>query len=155
MSRIARVSMFAVTVLASADRAPPDDPSIPYTVTRDGRVSLAVYDGRGRLVRTLLIGAPVAEGGQRLYVDGKVIATGKLAARIKTGNRLGLDLGPGGETAVVRFSGPANLGRSRVGTIHHCCQLRNTGGWVRFCSVNSQRSSRTGTMAMFPYVPGA
>ena len=38
----------------------------------------------------------VGPGGQRLHVDGKLIATGKLARRTKTSNRLGLDLGPGG-----------------------------------------------------------
>jgi len=43
----------------------------------------------------------VGEGGQRLYVDGKLIATGNLVRRAKTSNRLGLDLGPGSATGVV------------------------------------------------------
>jgi hypothetical protein len=43
----------------------------------------------------------VGQGGQRLHVDGQLIATGKLAKRTKTSNRLGLDLGPGGGTATV------------------------------------------------------
>jgi hypothetical protein len=36
-------------------------------------------------------------------VDGKLIATGKLAKRIKTSNRLGLDLGPGSGNATVEI----------------------------------------------------
>lgn len=40
-------------------------------------------------------------GGQRLHVDGKLIATGGLTRRTKTSNRLGLDLGPGGGAATV------------------------------------------------------
>ena len=43
----------------------------------------------------------VGEGGQRLHVDGKLIATGRLARRTRTSNRLGLDLGPGGGNATV------------------------------------------------------
>jgi len=43
----------------------------------------------------------VEDGGQKLYVDGKLIATGKLNKRKKTSGRLGLDLGPGEENAVV------------------------------------------------------
>jgi len=43
----------------------------------------------------------VGPGGQRLHVDGQRIATGKLARRIRTSNRLGLDLGPGAGHAVV------------------------------------------------------
>jgi len=43
----------------------------------------------------------VGAGGQRLHVDGKLVATGKLAKRTKTSNRLGLDLGPGAGNAVV------------------------------------------------------
>ena len=44
----------------------------------------------------------VGPGGQRLHVDGKLLATGKLAKRTKTSNRLGLDLGPGGARASWR-----------------------------------------------------
>jgi hypothetical protein len=37
-----------------------------------------------------------------LHVDGKLIATGKLAKRTKTTNRLGFDLGPGdGDSSVA------------------------------------------------------
>ena len=43
----------------------------------------------------------VGDGGQRLHVDGKLIATGKLSKRTKTSNRLGLDLGPGEGMATV------------------------------------------------------
>lgn len=43
----------------------------------------------------------VGQGGQRLHVDGKLIATGKLTKRTKTSNRLGLDFGPGRGDATV------------------------------------------------------
>jgi hypothetical protein len=43
----------------------------------------------------------VGPGGQRLHVDGRLIATGKLAQRTRSSNRLGLDLGPGGGHATV------------------------------------------------------
>ncbi len=45
----------------------------------------------------------VGVGGQRLHVDGNLIATGMLAKRTRTSNRLGLDLGPAGG---VDRSGP-------------------------------------------------
>jgi hypothetical protein len=37
----------------------------------------------------------VGPGGQKLYLDGQLVATGKLARRTRRSNRLGLDLGPG------------------------------------------------------------
>jgi hypothetical protein len=43
----------------------------------------------------------VGSGGQRLYLDGKLIGAGKLSKRKKGSNRLGLDLGPGGGNAQV------------------------------------------------------
>jgi len=43
----------------------------------------------------------VGDGGQKLYVDGKLIATGNLKKRTKTSNRLGFDLGSGEGNAVV------------------------------------------------------
>jgi len=43
----------------------------------------------------------VGVGGQRLHVDGKLIATGKLAKRAKNSNRLGLDLGSGSTEGVI------------------------------------------------------
>jgi hypothetical protein len=55
-------------------------------------------DGRWHQVVTT-----VGRGGQRLYVDSKLIATGQLTKRTTTSNRLGLDLGPGnskGEVAI-------------------------------------------------------
>jgi flagellar hook assembly protein FlgD len=90
--------------------------SISYTVPKDSRVSLAVYDKEGRMVRTLLTGKPLAKGKHASTWDGldrygnpmpagdcvwKLIATGKLAKRTKTSNRLGLDLGPGSGDAIV------------------------------------------------------
>jgi hypothetical protein len=54
----------------------------------------------------------VGPGGQRLHVDGKLIATGKLTKRTKTSNRLGLDLGPGGGHAVVTLDEIKVFGRS-------------------------------------------
>ena len=43
----------------------------------------------------------VGPGGQRLHVDGRHVATGKRVKRVKSSNRLGLDLGPGSAEAVV------------------------------------------------------
>jgi hypothetical protein len=54
----------------------------------------------------------VGAGGQRLHLDGKLVATGKLAKRTKTSNRLGLDLGPGGDNATVTIDELKVLGRS-------------------------------------------
>jgi hypothetical protein len=38
----------------------------------------------------------VGAGGQKLYLNGKLVGTGKLDRRTRTSNRLGLDIGPGG-----------------------------------------------------------
>ncbi|MHC1769961.1 MAG: LamG-like jellyroll fold domain-containing protein [Verrucomicrobiia bacterium] len=54
----------------------------------------------------------VGPGGQRLHVDGTLIATGQLARRTKTSNRLGLDLGPGGGHAVVTLDDLRVFGRA-------------------------------------------
>lgn len=54
----------------------------------------------------------VGTGGQRLHVDGKLIATCKLAKRTKTSNRLGLDLGPAGGPGVVAIDEVKIFGRS-------------------------------------------
>ncbi len=52
----------------------------------------------------------VGEGGQRLRVDGKLIGTGKLTRRIKTSNRLGLDIGSGAERGIVSIDEVQILG---------------------------------------------
>ena len=54
----------------------------------------------------------VGPGGQRLYVDGRIVATGRLAGRTHTSNRLGLDLGPGGDVAVVSLDEVRVYGRA-------------------------------------------
>jgi len=54
----------------------------------------------------------VGPGGQRLHVDGQLIATGKLAKRLKTSNRLGLDLGPGEVAATVAMDEVTIFARS-------------------------------------------
>ena len=54
----------------------------------------------------------VGLGGQRLHVDGRLIATGKLTKRSKTSNRLGLDLGPGDRHAGVTLDEVSILGRA-------------------------------------------
>jgi hypothetical protein len=69
--------------------------------------SAAFNDGQWHHVVTT-----VGSGGQRLHVDGKLIATGKLAKRTKTSNRLGLDLGPGGGNAAVAIDELKIFGRS-------------------------------------------
>lgn len=56
----------------------------------------------------------VGQGGQRLHVDGKLIATGKLTQRTKTSNRLGLDLGPGSGNATVTIDELQIFGRSQT-----------------------------------------
>jgi hypothetical protein len=69
--------------------------------------SAACNDGQWHDVVTT-----VGPGGQRLYVDGQLIATGKLAKRTTTSNRLGLDLGPGAGTGVVAMDELRVLARS-------------------------------------------
>jgi len=54
------------------------------------------HDGQWHHVATT-----VGEGGQKLYVDGQLVGSGKLSKRTRTSNRLGLDLGPGGDTGMV------------------------------------------------------
>ena len=76
-----------------------------------GSPTFAVNDGQWHHVVTT-----VGAGGQRLHVDGQIIATGKLTARTHTSNRLGLDLGPGdtsGRVALdeLRIHGNALTGR--------------------------------------------
>ncbi len=68
-------------------------------------------DGRWHHVVTT-----VGAGGQRLHMDGKLIATGKLNKRTKTSNRLGLDIGPGGETATVTLDELQIFGRALTTT---------------------------------------
>lgn len=58
----------------------------------------------------------VGEEGQRLHVDGKLIASGKLVKRIKTSNRLGLDLGPGGGDATVTIDELKIFSHARTAT---------------------------------------
>jgi len=53
----------------------------------------------------------VGAGGQKLYLDGRLIGTGKLARRTRTSNRLGLDLGPGGAAGTAAFDELRVLGR--------------------------------------------
>jgi hypothetical protein len=53
----------------------------------------------------------VCQGGQRLYLDGRLVGTGKLARRTRTSNRLGLDLGPGGGVGTAAFDDLRVLGR--------------------------------------------
>lgn len=57
----------------------------------------------------------VRPGGQRLHVDGQLIATGKLDRRTKTSNRLGLDLGPGGGLGAVAMDELQVHGRALTG----------------------------------------
>ena len=57
----------------------------------------------------------VGAGGQRLHVDGRLIATGKLTARTRSSTRLGLDLGPGDSKGTVAFDSLRILGRATTG----------------------------------------
>ena len=54
----------------------------------------------------------VGVGGQRLYLDGKLMDTGNLSKRTKTSNRLGLDLGPGVAHAQVAIDEVRVFGRA-------------------------------------------
>lgn len=66
-------SCLAVTVTAVITTAHAADPlvTVPYTVDRDARVSLALYDSAGRMVRTLLTGAPRLPGSYVATWDGR------------------------------------------------------------------------------------
>lgn len=44
--------------------------SIPFAAPQSGRFSLALYDGEGRMVRTLLTGKPLAKGQHTATWDG-------------------------------------------------------------------------------------
>jgi hypothetical protein len=52
----------------------------------------------------------VGPGGQKLYLDGKLVGTGKLSRRMTSSNRLGLDLGPGPGHGTVTFDEVRILG---------------------------------------------
>jgi hypothetical protein len=54
----------------------------------------------------------VGQEGQRLHVDSKLIASGQLAKRTKTSNRLGLDLGPGNGHGTVAIDEVTILSRA-------------------------------------------
>jgi hypothetical protein len=93
--------------------------AIPYTVATEGRVSLAVYDGQGRLVRTLLTGAPRRPGSYSEPWDGldrygnalaageytwKLLATTGLRAEFIT--QIGQNVNPPWEKATGNHGAP-------------------------------------------------
>ena len=53
----------------SAEFANPGD-AIEYTLAKPGRVSMGIYDGKDRLLRTLLVAEPQAAGGHGIVWDG-------------------------------------------------------------------------------------
>lgn len=57
------------------------------------------------------VATTVGPGGQKLYVDGQLAGTGKLARRTRTSNRLGLDVGPGPGPGVVTIDELKVFGR--------------------------------------------
>ncbi len=61
------ISAFAALGLVTSSLA---DVPISYSVPRDGRTSLAIYDHEGRMVRTILTGKPLAKGDHRETWDG-------------------------------------------------------------------------------------
>ena len=73
-----------------------DDPVVTPAAVNDGRWHHAV--------------STVGQGGQRLYLDGKLLGAGKLARRTTTSNRLGLDIGPGPGRGSVTFDDVQVLG---------------------------------------------
>ncbi len=63
-----------------------DEPgSIEYTLTQPGKVSAAVYDSGGRLVRTLLSGAAQNKGAHRLTWDGLAATANRCQSAITSG----------------------------------------------------------------------
>jgi hypothetical protein len=46
------------------------DTTLTYTLPKDGRASLAVYNSDGQIVRTLLTGKPLAKGKHTITWDG-------------------------------------------------------------------------------------
>jgi hypothetical protein len=69
----------------------------------EGKVS----DGQWHHVVTT-VGLP----GQRLYLDGKLLGTGKLTRRMRDSNRLGFDLGPHDSSSTVMFDTIQVFGRA-------------------------------------------
>ncbi len=53
----------------------------------------------------------VGTGGQKLYLDGKLVASGELSSRTTSSNRLGLGIGPGTGNGSVSFDELIVLGR--------------------------------------------
>jgi hypothetical protein len=93
--------------------------SIPFTVTKDARVAIAIYDEEGRLVRTLLTGKPLAQGQCTASWDGldryghalpvgeyarKLIATEGLRAEFIT--QVGQNVNPAWERATGNHQPP-------------------------------------------------
>ena len=93
--------------------------SIPYTVPKGGRVSLAVYDNDGRMVRSLLTGKALAKGRYTATWDGldrygnaspageyswKLIATEGLRAEFIT--QVGQNTDPAWERATGNHQSP-------------------------------------------------
>ncbi len=64
------VILAAVLCLSAESRVVAETPSIRYTLPRAGKVSLAVYDGKGQQLRTLLSGEAQAAGDHALAWDG-------------------------------------------------------------------------------------
>jgi hypothetical protein len=81
---------------------------LQFRLEGDGAVESAarVNDGEWHHVVST-----VGEGGRKLYLDGKLVGTGKLTRRTRTSNRLGLDIGPGTGTGTVAFDGVRVLGK--------------------------------------------
>jgi hypothetical protein len=57
------------------------------------------------------VASTVGSGGQQLYLDGKLIGTGKLTRRQTSSNRLGLDVGPGASQGTVSIDELTVLGQ--------------------------------------------
>lgn len=73
MSTVRRVlgqGIFFFCALTTAPLIASEFADIEYTLNRSGRVSAAIYDSDGRMVRTLLCGAPHDAGTHRLGWDG-------------------------------------------------------------------------------------
>jgi hypothetical protein len=129
MARASRGCWIVVGLLAACAAAHAEERTvIPYTVATGGRVSLAVYDGQGRLVRTLATGAPRRAGSYSESWDGldrygyplpageytwKALATTGLRAEFIT--QVGQNVDPVWERATGNHEAPSSVAVDATG----------------------------------------
>lgn len=105
--------------------------SIPYSVPCDGRVSFAIYNMDGQLVRTLLTGKPLPAGEHAIAWDGldrygyplpagrytwKLLSTTGLRAQFIT--QVGQNVDPAWEKATGNHAAPSSAVIDATGLYH-------------------------------------